>query len=132
MKLKGLGRSLSGALLSLLQCFEVITIDSSETRFLNYPGTVHHTNCCGLLFLNFSKGSASMFFIRYFKEINMELSKFCLTFPCFSNLIDLALWSDFVYHFIIRPCDLTLFNVQWDVELQYLKPILSIPFIQTR
>lgn len=132
MKSKDQGEASQVHFLSLLQCSEVIKVDSSETRLLNYPGTVHQTYCYDLLFLNFSKGSASMFFIRYFKEINMELNKFYLTFPCFSNLTDLALWSDFVYHFIIRLCDLTLFNVQWDVELQYLNPISSIPFIQTR
>ena len=61
----------------------------------------------------------------------MEISKSLLSFPRFAS-VDLALWNDFVYHFIIRPCDLTLLNVQWDVELQYLNPVPSIPFIQTR
>lgn len=81
----------------------------------------------------FHESSASFVFIRYFREKKpMKFSKSFLSFPYFCNLIDLTLQNNFVYHFIIRPCDLTLFNVQWDVELQYLNPVPSIPVIQTR
>lgn len=80
----------------------------------------------------FLESSMSYVFHQVFpRKKNIEISKSFLSFPRFATL-DLVLRNDFVYHFIIRPCDLTLLNVQWDVELQYLNPVLSIPFIQTR